>query len=676
MADHCVQQRAMGHVMRAQQLLNSQYSFGKPPVKERSRSSFIAREHDNRRTVRIRTVQDVHDLKHKSKHLSSKKVHKELVRALLANVGNELMVREIGILLRSVCSTCSKQNCTSGESGSCEWSQSWLSWILRQEGKCQVIPALDMLTTDLPKSIIGSALALVRLLRVLNNEVNMTNANSTTEAIRNACVKFANKQNAYIGYKGIQQEYLPIIQNGMRKKGMIANAKFIDKHVLPSLVELDENAYNVQLIYISMQIYFELFDKILLAIKPENPIWVMCNRILTPHLKWCESLSKDQTRIGESAARAVVILATALFYASETQDATNLSMLFVLIKALPPCINVLKYQINMLKHRSKVLGLSIASELNCAMRCVYGKGVIYRNETSFGSLAELSTLLTKDGISVSPTSQPILMISSASKEREEEREILLSTIGGSRTLHRLEGVPLDLRNRSDFGSDYMELMSRYKSLGKLPISKWPLLGTSDSIANHNTFSLLGMDSQRMSVSAQLNAGVRLLTVHPHLQEFNVDGTPVVKFHSNSTLNASYDIHNLIGDVMNFLDDHAGEVVTVYFKNFTYDKQIDTDPQGAMQEILDYFFLHVPDNKLILKHHMAYNELRRKGQQLLIRTDSSNQDAATIEEVQLDFFQSMNHLFKEKNPDARTVVVHPKMLFKNMLGIIASMAFES
>ena len=55
--------------------------------------------------------------------------------------------------------------------------------------------------------------------------------------------------------EGVQQEFLPIIQDGMCKKGMIANAQFIDKHVLPSLVELDETAYNVQLIYTSMKIY-------------------------------------------------------------------------------------------------------------------------------------------------------------------------------------------------------------------------------------------------------------------------------------------------------------------------------------------------------------------------------------------------------------------------------------
>ena len=127
--------------------------------------------------------------------------------------------------------------------------------------------------------------------------------------------------------------------------------------------------------------------------------------------------------------------------------------------------------------------------------------------------------------------------------------------------------------------------------------------------------------------------------------------------------------------MNFLADHPGEVTTVYFKNVSYDKRINIDAQAAMQEILDYFCLHVPDNKLILNHHMAYTDLRKKGQQLLIRTDFSNQDAAPIEEIQSDFIQSMNHLFK-KNTDARTVVVSPKILSKIVLGTIASMAFES
>ena len=139
-----------------------------------------------------------------------------------------------------------------------------------------------------------------------------------------------------------------------------------------------------------------------------------------------------------------------------------------------------------------------------------------------------------------------------------------------------------------------------------------------------------MDRGGLKVFAKItlvrtNAGVRLLTVYPYLKEFNVDGTPVVQFLSNGITHASYDIYNLLGDLMNFLDGHCGEVVTIYFKGFDYDKDIATDCQGVMNEILNYFRLNIPGNRLVLDDSLTYKQLSKKGQQILIRTDSSSQN---------------------------------------------------
>ena len=658
------QHRAMRHIMRAQQLLqpenSSQHAFG---GKHSRGAQHNGGEPPERRMVRIQTVEDVHRLTigmrvKKSKHVSMKDVHRELVRAFLANLHDEPMKQAIVVLLQSTCKHIKKTDCTAGKVASCRWSQSWLSWVLGKDGKCEMVPTLNILSKDLPKSIIGSALTLVHLLRYLK-EQNTTTDDSCRDAIRNACLEFANNQPIHTGAQVFQDKALPLIQGGMREKGMIANAHFIHKHVLPSMLEMDETEYNalhdVKIIYASMQVYQDLFRQLCHAIRPGNPVWQKCKQVLAPAWEWKGNLSHDQMRIGESAVRAVVLLATALFYASETQDDTNLSMLLVLMKALPPCINVLKCQIRALNMTKKPTAFS-AELLEYARRCVYGKR---KSNRRFG-LSVLSTVLDiPPDIDLLPPS--IGMNSeniTRAEQREKVRQDTLRTIEGGALPHFQEGT--GLMDRGDFGSDYMRLMSMNTKLGNSPLREWPLLGTSDSIV-----------SSSRALSAQLNAGVRLLTVQPYLKEFNVDGTPVVQFHSNDATHASYDVYNLIGDVMSFFERHGGEVVTIYFRNVQYDRGIGIRRTDAMKEILEYFCLNIPGNKLVLDHGLPYRVLCDKGQQLLIRTDTLNQDATTLVYVRGD--EHIQHM--DRGQHARTFVFDPETISgaqQRPLKLIASM----
>ena len=145
--------RAMRHILRAQQLLqsenSSQNAFGKRRAKERQAPPRPTEQ--GGQVFRIQTVQDVHGLmSRKSTHLSIGEVRRELVRALLANLHDEPMKHAIVVVLQSLCRHVGEQKCMAGKVASCQWSQSWLSRIIGNSGKCQMNPTLDILSRDHP----------------------------------------------------------------------------------------------------------------------------------------------------------------------------------------------------------------------------------------------------------------------------------------------------------------------------------------------------------------------------------------------------------------------------------------------------------------------------------------------------------------------------------------------
>lgn len=610
-------EKAQKHLERAEQLISTQFGTRrsvprknkhkqeKPRTNKHKQENPRTNKHkQEKRQPVIKTVDNVHALMEQE---LSKSTRRQIVIALLRNVKDDKMSNALVDLLKHQCSRIkSKEKCKAA----CKWSTPFLlSWLF--SGSCSIDTKVNVITALGPKKMyIGAMFGIARVFQFLHTQIykdddEVYNKDNKDREIANEitseCIKFAQIHDHSIAIKAFQDVWKEI-KKDIKDNGRVSG----------------EMSSNVKLLYSSMYIYSELVEKLhrVISSYTDNTVLIHVSRFYGYfYEEWCG------LNVLKRCIRAHILLVVALYFVPKAINELDIAAALFILEAIPVFVSVIRHQ------------AYISEETKRDLEMARINGLHSRN-SSFGMITDPTH---------TPVNDPEFVQPQSSVPSESNNSFIYHSFRKEQHIvRRLNSIPESVQNSVSIGTEYMKIMSHNSYWANRPIIQWPLLGTHNSVVDEGNVSLwtrvrnIAEASwkvcQTKTVMQQLSIGVRVLDVRPYLAGFNVDGSPIVSFHHGGFLYGSYDIHNFISDVLNFLSDHKTEVLIVYFGNTEYDKSLQKNPDltphqkevvqnhvGALAEVISYFTNHIPKNMAITDPKTPYNELGDK--QLLIYVET-------------------------------------------------------
>lgn len=603
--------KAQKHIQRAAELLNGgELGFGVDTRRTKKHKVRTA-------TAHIRTLEDVAKLESAAK-LSTKDA-KRVIDALLRYVHDPQMSTALMKLLERQCSgTSTASDCRNP----CVWRKAWF-W---GQGTCRVnqeIATLQYVTKN--KNFLSMMMGIANILWLDRDAVDTTVARK----ISSICEEHM-KKDIQMQMDTIQTTFS---EGAQEMKQMIINIE-------DDLTISGKLSDDVKMLYIAMFVQIEFIARMTQAIQSSevgSRIHKEIGKIYS-----LQSGTKRTEDLVTYSLKCIALLATALFFVP--QGPTKALAALHILQVLPIYARVLQHQANSARNRSMH---DISKQIIHCMHAFNMRGAVH-NTVSFGTLEPTDPgQLMPTEHAAAAVANDLSVIKEENKRVNEDRkrtwEKIASSTNMQNVIERLSAVPEKVRDDPNLGSNYMQVIAKNSDMGNRPLSEWTLIGTHNSISEEghvsaikkiwNTVSSPWRVCQGLSVMQQMNAGARILDVRPYLNGFNAEGTPNIIFHHDGFTNGSYDIHNLIGDVLNFVDEHEGEIITLYFGNTDFNpslKEGTAEQQAivanrvfALREILRYTTEQVPKDRIVMRTSDRYETLVERRQQIMIVAETIN-----------------------------------------------------